>query len=134
MPADRPAIPIDVRREVLFEARHHCAVCCQGLPLEYAHIIPWRTTQDHSAANLIALCANCHERADKERWGAEYLQRYKKAPCILTRAIPPVLTPEQKAVVDLIVARNPEEMTDRERQRLISMVAAYAGVAIGEIE
>ena len=75
--SNRPAIPIDIQREVLFEARHRCAVCCEPTPLERAHIDPWSKSQDHSAANLIALCANCHTRADKEHWGIEYLGPYK---------------------------------------------------------
>lgn len=133
MPKNRPAIPAETKREVLFEARHHCAVCCEGLPLEYAHIIPWRDTQDHSAENLIALCANCHERADKENWGAQYLKKYKQDPCILARGVPPPMTPDQKAMVDLIVARDPDSMTERERLRLVSMVAAYAGVAVSNV-
>jgi type I restriction enzyme R subunit len=133
MSKSRQSIPIEIRREVLFEARHHCAVCCEALPLEYAHIIPWRETRDHSVENLIALCANCHERADNEHWGVTYLQRYKKSPCIIARGLPPPLSAEQKAVVDLIVARNPDDMTDGERQRLVSIVAAYVGVSISHI-
>lgn len=133
MPKNRPAIPAETKREVLFEARHHCAVCCEGLPLEYAHVVPWRDTQDHSAENLIALCANCHERADKENWGARYLKKYKQDPCILARGVPPPMTPDQKAMVDLIVAREPDSMTERERLRLVSMVAAYAGVAVSNV-
>ena len=129
----RPAIPIEIKREVLFEARHHCAVCCTPLPLEYAHIIPWSKSQDHSLENLIALCANCHERADNEKWGVSYLQRYKEAPCIIAREAPTLLTAEQKALVDLIIARDPDSMTDRERLRLVSMVAAYVGVPYGQI-
>ena len=133
MPKYRPAIPIEIRREVLFEARHHCAVCCESLPLEYAHVIPWSKSQDHSVENLIALCANCHERADNEKWGVTYLQRYKKSPCILARGTPPPISAEQKALVDLIVAREPDDMTDGERQRLVSMVAAYANVSISHM-
>lgn len=133
MATSRPAIPAETKREVLFEARHHCAVCCQGLPLEFAHVIPWRDTQDHAAENLIALCANCHERADKEDWGARYLQRYKKKPCILARDVPPPITADQKAVVDLIIAHDPDSMTEKERLRLVSMVAAYAGVSIAHV-
>jgi hypothetical protein len=55
--------------------------------------------------NLIALCANCHERADTEKWGVSYLQRYKKSPCIIARGSPSPLTAEQKVLVDLIIAR-----------------------------
>ena len=128
--SSRPAIPIEIQREVLFQSRHHCAVCCEPLPLEFAHIIPWKDTQDHSVENLIALCANCHERADGEKWGVSYLQRYKANPCIIARysdnGTP--MTYEQKALVDLIIGCDPDQMTESKRQRLVSMVAAYAGV------
>jgi type I restriction enzyme R subunit len=78
---NRPLIPVDIQREVLFEARHRCAVCCVPTPLEKAHIISWSKSHDHSLENLIALCANCHERADKEGWGVDTLRRYKLNPC-----------------------------------------------------
>ncbi|MCK1356340.1 DEAD/DEAH box helicase family protein [Bradyrhizobium sp. CW7] len=133
MPKSRPAIPIEIKRDVLFEARHHCAVCCAALPLEYAHVVPWSKSQDHSLENLIALCANCHERADNEKWGVSYLQRYKRSPCIIARGDPLPMTAEQKMLVDLIVARDPDEMNQKERQRLVSIVAAYVGVPFNQI-
>ena len=77
MSNNRPAIPIAIRREVLFEARHHCAVCCNPLPLEQAHVIPWKESHEHSVADLIALCANCHSRADGEKWGVKVFRQYK---------------------------------------------------------
>ena len=61
----RPEIPIKIQREVLFEARHRCAVCCDPTPLEQAHIIAWSKSKNHSLEKLIALCANCHERSPK---------------------------------------------------------------------
>lgn len=85
MPETRPAIPIETQRLVLFESRHHCAVCCNPLPLEQAHVMAWKNSKDHSVENLIALCANCHSRADHEDWGAPALEKYKKNPCILAR-------------------------------------------------
>jgi type I restriction enzyme R subunit len=134
MPAGRPAIPVEVRREVLFQARHQCAVCCEPIPLEYAHIIPWHETKDHSEANLVALCANCHGRADKEGWGAQMLKQYKMKPCALAvHALPP-MSPEQRAMVEIIIGSEPDSMSEKQRQRLVSMFAAYAGVKIGEIE
>ena len=36
--------------------------------LEKAHIIAWCDSKNHSAANLICLCANCHTRYDNEKW------------------------------------------------------------------
>jgi type I restriction enzyme, R subunit len=127
--SQRPPIPISIRREVLFQSRHRCAVCCEPIPLEYAHIIPWRETADHSAENLIAICSNCHSRADKEKWGAPFLKRYKQRPCALERDTLPPLSPQQKALVDLLISSDPAFMTDGERQRLVSMVAAYVGVS-----
>ena len=130
----RPAIPVEIKRDVLFEARHRCAVCCEPTPLERAHIRAWSKSQDHSVANLIALCANCHARADSEKWGEEYLGRYKKNPCALAANAPPVVSAEQKAIIDMVVASDPEQMTDEQRRRFVSMVAAYAGVQIGSIQ
>ena len=54
MPTAGPAIPVEARREVLFQARHRCAVCCEPTPQEYAHLIPWRGTQGHSEASVFA--------------------------------------------------------------------------------
>ena len=132
--SSRPAIPIEIRREVLFEARHHCAVCCVPTPLEQAHVIPWSKSHEHSVENLIALCANCHSRADKKKWDAEYLGRYKKKPCILAANSAPAATREQQAIIDMVIASDPDSMTDKQRQRLVSMVAAYAEVSIGSIQ
>ena len=129
----RPAIPIAIQREVLFQARHRCAVCCEPTPLEKAHIIPWRQSHDHNEANLIALCANCHERADKEKWGEIYLRRYKQNPCALAAHAMPPMTAEQQAMVDLIAAVDPDRMTEIQRMRLVSMVAAYANVAFSSL-
>ena len=129
----RPAIPIEIQREVLYQARHRCAVCCEPTPLEKAHFIPWRKSHDHSKENLIALCANCHERADKGKWGEAYLRRYKQNPCALAAHAMPLMTTEQKAMVDLIAAVDPDRMTEPQRMRLVSMVAAYAGVAFSSL-
>jgi type I restriction enzyme R subunit len=131
--SNRPAIPIEVQREVLFQARHRCAVCCESTPLERAHIIPWTKTFDHTEPNLIALCANCHQRADLEKWGEVFLRRYKQNPCALaSNALPPI-SAEQKAMVNFIVDVDPDSMTEPQRLRLASMFAAYAGVQFSEV-
>ncbi|NTV46381.1 MAG: hypothetical protein HGB11_07650 [Chlorobiales bacterium] len=82
---NRPAISAEVQREVLIEAGHRCAVCGEPLPLERAHVIPWSRSHDHTAENLICLCANCHARADKENWGEKTLREYKANPWITRR-------------------------------------------------
>jgi HNH endonuclease len=61
----RPKIPSDLRRRVLIEAGHQCAIpACRSTPVEIAHIIPWSMVQKHEFKNLIALCPTCHTRYD----------------------------------------------------------------------
>lgn len=132
--SNRPPIPIDTQREVLFQARHRCSVCCEPTPLEKAHIIPWNKSRDHSEVNLLALCANCHERADTEKWGEAYLRRYKQHPCALEAHAMPPMSLEQKALVDFILAANPDSMSDQQRFRFVSMTAAFAGVQVTEVK
>ena len=118
----------------MLEARHRCAVCCEPTPLQRAHIRPWSRSRDHSIENLLALCANCHQRADAEHWGEQALKAYKHDPCAL-RTNPNIpISIEQKVIVDLIVGMpTPDSMTPGERTRLVSIVAAYVGVRVGEI-
>src|ERR1035441_5665299 len=78
--SERSPIPVPVKRQVLHESCHRCAVCGFGLSIELAHIIPWRKTQDHRPENLIALCATCHEMADKQRWNSKDFETYKNEP------------------------------------------------------
>ena len=131
--SDRPAIPVPVQRQVLHQSCHRCAVCGFGLSIELAHVIPWRTTADHSAENLIALCATCHEMADKQKWNNKDFEVYKKEPWALRTNTGKPTSASQKAMVDFILARDAEEMGDFQRLQLVQMVAAYAGVMIGEV-
>jgi hypothetical protein len=64
----RDTIPADVKRAVLVEAGHRCAIpTCRATTTEIAHIVPWADTQDNSFENLIALCPNCHTRFDQKK-------------------------------------------------------------------
>lgn len=130
---NRPAIPIDIQREILLQARHRCAVCCEPVSLEKAHIIPWRKTQGHSLPNLIALCTNCHARSHAEKWSESMLRKYKLHPCALERDRMPPMSPDQKLMVDFILSSDPDSMTDQERLRFASMMAAYVGVSYEEV-
>jgi type I restriction enzyme, R subunit len=132
--SDRPPIPVPVKRAVLVESCHRCAVCGFGLSIEIAHIIPWRNTQDHSAGNLIALCANCHEMADKQKWNSKDFEAYKKLPWALRTNVGTPASVPQKAMVDLILARDAADMGEYQRVQLVQMVAAYAGVAIADLK
>ncbi len=79
----RPPIPSAIEREVFVEAGHRCCVCGASHPLEFHHIMPWCKHREHEASNLICLCANCHERAHKEKWGTKTLREYKKRPWVM---------------------------------------------------
>ena len=81
MANNRPAIPMDVQRAVFVEAGHRCACCGVPFPLERAHIVPWSQSEDHSAGNLLCLCANCHEMADRG-WDRETFFAYKRRPWV----------------------------------------------------
>lgn len=132
--SNRPHIPVEIQREVLFESRHACAVCCLPLPLEFAHIIPWNQAKEHKAENLIALCANCHTRADHERWNASDLRRYKQKPCIVERWEIGPLSGQKKAIVELIINTDPDRMTHKDRVKLIALIAVYYDLNIKDME
>ena len=64
----RDTIPADIRRAVLIEAGHRCAIpTCRATTTEIAHIVPWAESQDNSFDNLIVLCPNCHTRFDQKK-------------------------------------------------------------------
>jgi type I restriction enzyme, R subunit len=132
--SDRPKVSIPVKRAVLIESCHRCAVCGFGLSIELAHIIPWFETQDHRAENLIALCANCHEMADKQKWKKKDSEAYKKNPWALRNGAPQPMSAPQKAMVDFILALDAADMDVSRRVQLVQMVAAYAGVVVADVK
>jgi hypothetical protein len=133
--AYRPAIPVKVQCEVLLQARHRCSACCAPTALEKAHIVPWHQTRDHSESNLVALCANCHTRSHTESWDQETLRHYKKHPCALVKERDrlPYMSRSKRALVDMIIAADFEQMTKTERKRLASVLAAYLDLPTPEI-
>jgi hypothetical protein len=74
----RPPIPTDIRRRVLVEAGHRCAIpTCRYIEVDVHHIVPWAQSQAHEYDNLIALCPNCHRRADRGEIDRKSLRLYK---------------------------------------------------------
>lgn len=64
----RKDVPAEIERAVLVEAGHRCAIpTCRSPTTEIAHIVSWARTQDNTFENLIALCPNCHTRADRKK-------------------------------------------------------------------
>ena len=74
----RPPIPAEIRRRVLVEAGHRCAIpTCRYIEVDIHHIVPWETCKSHEYQNLIALCSNCHKRADRGEIDRKALRIYK---------------------------------------------------------
>jgi len=75
---DRPPVPAAMKRRVLIEAGHRCAIpTCRHIEVDIHHITPWATVRAHTEDNLIALCPNCHRRADREEIDKKSLRIYK---------------------------------------------------------
>jgi len=63
---ERSLIPAELRRRVLVEAGHRCAIpTCRHIDVDVHHIVPYEQCKKHEYENLIALCPNCHRRADR---------------------------------------------------------------------
>jgi hypothetical protein len=74
----RPPIPADIRRRVLVEAGHRCAIpTCRYIEVDVHHIVPWTQCQAHEYDNLIAICPNCHRRSDRGEIDRKALRLYK---------------------------------------------------------
>lgn len=74
----RPPVPTEIRRRVLVEAGHLCSIpTCRYIEADVHHIIPWAQCQAHNYDNLIALCPNCHRRADRGEIDRKSLRLYK---------------------------------------------------------
>ena len=116
-----PAIPAEIAREVLIESGHRCAVCGAGCPLERAHIIPWHKSREHKAEDLICLCANCHQRADLEKWGEKTLREYKRRPWVMRQYenMDSRPGPTSKVTIELEL-----EHLDEKNQRLLQYAIA----------
>ena len=74
----RPKIPAELKRRILVEAGHRCAIhTCRHIDVVIHHIIPWAECKRHEYKNLIALCPNCHAKADKGEIDRKSLRIYK---------------------------------------------------------
>ena len=75
---DRTQIRAELKRQVLIEAGHRCAIpTCRNIIVDFHHIIPWEKCKKHEYKNLIALCPTCHRRADNEEIDRKSLRMYK---------------------------------------------------------
>lgn len=76
---ERPSIPAEIKRAVLVEAGHRCAIPrCDQTEIDVHHIVPWSECKKHEYSNLIALCPVCHRRAHKGDIDRKSLFLYKE--------------------------------------------------------
>lgn len=74
----RPKIPAELKRRVLCEAGHRCAIhTCRQIEVEIHHIVPWSKCREHKYENLIVLCPNCHKMAERGDIDRKDLRIYK---------------------------------------------------------
>ncbi len=127
MGGDRPAVPTEIKREILIESAHRCAACGDPTPLEIAHIIPWHKSKDHNAENLICLCANCHARADKEKWGEKALREYKRSPWV--KRYKSDSLPERMSKIEMTIEMELPNFDEKNQRWLQHAVAAFLDIA-----
>ncbi len=76
--SSRLHMPAELRRRVLVEAGHRCAIpTCRAIEVDVHHIIPWEKVRKHEYHNLIALCPTCHRRVEKGEIDRKSLRMYK---------------------------------------------------------
>lgn len=133
MTTSRPRIPAEIEREVLAHSGHRCAVCGDPCPLERAHIIPWCKSKSHDSENLICLCANCHQRADNEKWGEKTLRLYKERPWIERKQAADHCGPKRQ-IVTFRAELDFSAMTEKERRILLYALAGFLEISPEDIE
>jgi len=58
---ERPPIPIETVKKLIFESRSICCICRdRNKPFIIHHIIDWEKSRDNSEKNLVVLCLNDH--------------------------------------------------------------------------
>jgi hypothetical protein len=118
---ERPSIPAEVRRQVLVEAGHRCAIqtCRDSANLDLHHITPLAEGGQTTVENLIAICPNCHRLADRGKIDRQSLHKYKE---ICQKLVAP---PQRHAGTGptTFIKFNPHTVTDiRDSENISSLV------------
>jgi Protein of unknown function (DUF3298)/HNH endonuclease len=110
---DRPQIPADLRRRILVEAGHRCAIhSCRHPEVDLHHIVPWEQCKRHEYDNLIALCPNCHRRADSQEIDRSSLRMYKARLVASLGLNDPLIVASQTSVPNVVGASRREWQTE----------------------
>jgi hypothetical protein len=74
--------PVAVRRELLVESGHRCAVCGIVDPLHYHHMIEFAKVGHYDPVHMLVVCGNCHGRCTARTIDYRSQREYKKRPWI----------------------------------------------------
>jgi len=76
---DSRYIPAGIKRAVLVESGHRCAIpTCRASTIEIHHIEPYAKIKTHECSNLIALCPTCHTRVHSGDIDKKSIKLYKQ--------------------------------------------------------
>ena len=97
--SDRPRLPAALKRAVLVEAGHRCAIpTCRQHPTQIHHIEGFARTREHRFVDLIALCATCHDRVTRGQIDQRSVRQYKANLAVLNSRYEPF---ERRILLDL---------------------------------
>ena len=54
--------PTAIRRALLVEAQHRCAICRRDEPIEFHHVVEFSEIKQYDKRHMLAICRNCHAR------------------------------------------------------------------------
>jgi len=76
---ENPPVPEDLKRRVLSEAGHRCAIpTCRDQTTEVVHIEPPEEVKALDPEDLVALCPDCEARLGKGEIDRKLLKAYKR--------------------------------------------------------
>ncbi len=69
--------PIAVRRLLLVETGHRCAVCTDRAPPQFHHIIEFSELKHHDPEHMLAVCGTCHSKMTNGSIDRQTQRQYK---------------------------------------------------------
>jgi hypothetical protein len=54
--------PAGVRRGLLVESSHRCAICREGPPFQFHHMLDWAKLKHQDPHHMLTVCGTCHTR------------------------------------------------------------------------
>jgi hypothetical protein len=129
----RNPISKSTRLRIIEEAGSRCAVCGHGSPVVLSHIVAFPDGGESTDENLIALCPNCHARADMGEIGLSELREYKKHPWV-TRAKEMKSEEKHSVQVQITIDGDFESFDQAARERLLKAISQFLEAGENEIK